>query len=395
MGKTSVALAVMHHQSVRDRFTDPCRFWVPCAKAESVPLLLGILYHSLCITRKSGDSLEDILSELELPSGQLHLQPHRILLLDNFETPWNLCDQEEIERILCTLEKIPRVSLFITMRANQPPTNQRWDTVHIQPLDLDASVKIYTEIHAKAIKLLANYAKTNGATPLELLDAWEWEGTAMLTLDSNSVTNALERSIKLSIESPRMRNSPDALELLILLALLQPLFQLRIYRTRGRLRACHSRDTFISASFQSHSPANSPRLSKSCPPSVLLTSISTQFFPGGPSYQPDKRLILSEEDNLQSILLSATADPDADVSPEILEALLILSLHHRWTRPRLNLIEHTLSVSQRIKNDEYIAKSLACYAEMCRGLSLYQDAVEKASQAREKFIALQDYSSAV
>jgi len=64
MGKTSVALAVMEHGAVRNKFSKNC-FWVPCIGATSPSLLLAILYSSLRITRDTNDTLADIRNELQ------------------------------------------------------------------------------------------------------------------------------------------------------------------------------------------------------------------------------------------------------------------------------------------------------------------------------------------
>ncbi|KAF5368528.1 hypothetical protein D9758_002294 [Tetrapyrgos nigripes] len=435
MGKTSVALAVMNHQSVRDRFIDSCRFWVPCAKAESVPLLLDTLHYSLCITRRTDDTLKDILIELESPSGKS--QPHRILLLDGFETPWNLDDQEEIKHILGSLQKVPRLSLFITMRASQPPADHRWDTEYIQPLDPEASAKTYTDIYNEAgkqsqlpelldaighiplaINLIANYAKSNEKTPSAMLDVWGREGTGISTLETGHIDKLMERSMKLSIESPLMKSSPDAFKVLVLLTLFPavvPTAHLQqfwmppsvnwldafgvldgaglIQREDDSVSVIPAIRTYLVHSnlipqpilheFQEH-------ILRVC--CSLLSQHSSS--PGNPSFKDDKEFISSEVDNFQGILLSATTDLDAPTSPELLDALLTLSLHHRWTRPRLDLIKHALAFFERVQNDKYIAECLACYAEMYRGLNMYAEAIGKALQAREKFIAIHDSSSA-
>jgi len=83
MGKTSVALAIMEHPDVQARFNDR-RFWVPCVEATSPSLFLDILAGSLRVTPATDDLLFDITTELRASSDP------RVILLDNFETPWDL-----------------------------------------------------------------------------------------------------------------------------------------------------------------------------------------------------------------------------------------------------------------------------------------------------------------
>ncbi|THV07625.1 hypothetical protein K435DRAFT_911496 [Dendrothele bispora CBS 962.96] len=439
MGKTSAALAVMEHPFVVKQFGDFNRFWIPCVKAESVALLLDTLYDSLCINRKTGNTLNDILAELEPPSGQLELQPFRALLLDNFDTPWNLGAQEqsEVEVILRSLMRIPNVSILITMRANQPPTEE-WERVRIPSLDPQASAKIYKDlcpnvreteeqalfqlVHAigylpLAITLIAKYAQTNGATPTELLEDWDREGTAILTLTDDGAHNMIDRSIKLSIDSPPMRRSSDSLKFLMFLSMFPagittsvlPDWNPNAINLRKALSVLSSaalieqRDEVVLVipvirSYVLHPIHTPPQFLKDARQHVLrvcCTFLSQHNSrPGDDCFPEDRLLISGQEVNLQSILLDATSQLETDVGPETFEALLILSRHQQWTRPRFEFVQHTLAVAERTGQESYVAQSLACYGEMCLALDQYNKAIEKLSLAHDKFILLGDRSAA-
>ncbi|KAG6809245.1 hypothetical protein H0H92_001040 [Tricholoma furcatifolium] len=82
MGKTSVSLAVMDDPGIKSCFADHLRVWVPCVKATSVSIFLDTLCSSLAIIRRDGDLRSNILAELKSSSPI-------IMVLDNFETPWN------------------------------------------------------------------------------------------------------------------------------------------------------------------------------------------------------------------------------------------------------------------------------------------------------------------
>jgi len=63
-------------------------------------------------------------------SSQASIVP-RVILLDNFETPWNQLegDQHNVERILRSLSSIPLLSILLTMRSNFPPSEEiDWNT---------------------------------------------------------------------------------------------------------------------------------------------------------------------------------------------------------------------------------------------------------------------------
>ena len=83
MGKTSVSLAVVESPLIKERFPGRNCVWVPCIEATSATLLLEILYTQLQVPGDKQVTLEKIISELDA------LKQPRLILLDNFETPWN------------------------------------------------------------------------------------------------------------------------------------------------------------------------------------------------------------------------------------------------------------------------------------------------------------------
>ncbi|KAF5345177.1 hypothetical protein D9758_009683 [Tetrapyrgos nigripes] len=405
MGKTSAALAVVEHQLVLERY-GASRFWVPCEKATSFSLLLDILYDSLCINKKTGQTLDDILTELEPPSGKPALQPYRLLLLDNFETPWNLDSQREVEKLLLELMNISRLSIVITMRANQPPTDQKWEIELIKPVDAEASVRIYTEIYPKT-STKGLYELLDTATPTRLLRDWRLEGPDVLTTADDGADNMINKSIALSIDKPPMSKSTDALRLLNLLAFFpaplphEHLAEYWVPETINQLKAVSVlsntalveltdatvfvipvvRSYIVRRTLQPDLAATRAHIHRVCCSLLALHKSS----PGDNSYVADKAFILSQEVNFQSIILDATSEPKANVSPEILEALLTLSWHQCWTRPRLDLVEHTLSVAKKALNAKYEAESQACSAEMYFLLNQFDQAIERVSLAHSQF----------
>jgi hypothetical protein len=228
MGKTSVALAVMESKAVGKKFREENRFWVPCIGATSPSLLLQILYQSLRITRDTGETLADIHSELKASTDP------RILLLDNFETPWNprQGDQRDVEHILRSLSALPHITILVTMRSNFPPSDEiEWEYKYLLPTDEEASRMIYTNIdpsaaahpalgnllHALghmpyAVTLMATLGKKSKSSPEELLTMWRTSGT--------DLQEGINHCISLSVNSKLVVDNPEALELLATLSML-------------------------------------------------------------------------------------------------------------------------------------------------------------------------------
>ncbi|KAG6824403.1 hypothetical protein H0H87_011861, partial [Tephrocybe sp. NHM501043] len=125
MGKTTLALSVLHEQTVADRY--PSRYFVSCEGTPSVPSLVGEIANALRIPLANRDAhlLDTILSSFPANS---------ILCLDNFETLW---DDEpmrvELEEFLSHLQ-LPHLGLMITMRGTQRPSRVSWSKPLLTPL---------------------------------------------------------------------------------------------------------------------------------------------------------------------------------------------------------------------------------------------------------------------
>ena len=188
MGKTSVSLAVVESLLIKERFRGGNCVWVPCIEAKSATLFLEILYIQL---QAPGDgnkqvTLEKIISELNASK-----EP-RLILLDNFETPWNALGgtQKQISDILRKLAMLSHVAILVTMRGTYPPCDTiEWHT--IQPTDEAACRRIFHDLNPSsksdpnvdrllaalghmpfAIALMANLGKRGKSTANELLETW-------------------------------------------------------------------------------------------------------------------------------------------------------------------------------------------------------------------------------
>jgi ATP-dependent Clp protease ATP-binding subunit ClpA len=120
MGKTSVSLAVVELPLIKKQFPSGNCFWVPCIEATTAGLFLEILYIQLQVPGDKQVKLEKIISHLNASK-----QPS-LILLDNFETPWNAPGtgtQKQIEDILRQLAELSHIAIFVTMRGTNPPCN--------------------------------------------------------------------------------------------------------------------------------------------------------------------------------------------------------------------------------------------------------------------------------
>ncbi|KAF5378118.1 hypothetical protein D9615_007542 [Tricholomella constricta] len=418
MGKTCTALAVMSHPDLKKQFSDRSLIWVPCVQATSIPLLLDTLYAALGTSQNTGNALADILSELNA-SDPL------VLLLDNFETPWNVDGRRsETERILRDIERIPHVTLFLTMRSSNAPCNDiQWYSVDLRAIDEDAARRIYTDINTEgsndpklpnllkvvgnmplAVTLMATVGKVTGLGAEELVKEYKRTGTAMLGQGSDA-EHSMDICISLSVDNPAMKKHPEAYELLATLAMLPvgttydvlaKWWARNLPNLTGALQvlreAClieRGRSYFfvlpvIQAYILDHSRfPNAVRLSMI--ESACKFLMHHKSVPGDVSYKENAAALTVEEDNLQAILLEVKV-----AETNVIEALLVLASHHAATRPRMEVIEHTLKLVRQMKsNQALLGDVLRTYAKMFLNLDRYDEALKHFGLAQEAFVAIQ------
>ncbi|KAK7030065.1 CTLH domain-containing protein [Favolaschia claudopus] len=232
MGKTALALATVHHPDVMAKY--PERHFVSCESATSYAELLVSLGLHLG-PEPSWQSPKAILNYFGACGPCL-------LVLDNFETPWEASEsRSEVEEFIGQLSGIPTLALLLTMRGVERPGKVKWSRPFLSPLDplsSTASRQIFLDIADEpddgedaalddlldlsdrlplAIALMANIASFEGY--LATLSRWQVENTALLS-DGHDKRSNLEKSITLSLNSPRLASSPNAINLLALISLL-------------------------------------------------------------------------------------------------------------------------------------------------------------------------------
>ncbi|KZV99122.1 hypothetical protein EXIGLDRAFT_762888 [Exidia glandulosa HHB12029] len=235
MGKTSLALNVLHEPSIAGRFGER-RYFVPCDSADASIDTIRVIGNAFGLSSSSRTTIEKGLRtslDLTLPT---------LLVLDNFESAWEALDRRaESEQVLELLSGFEHLSIMVTLRGMERPSGANWAKPFLPPLEplgrLDARQTFLAiadvsdndsafeqlldqlEDLPLAIVLMANLAQTESL--VSLVARWEDLSTALLTRnDSSHRLSSLDASIQLSLDSPRMKQSPEAASLLSLLALL-------------------------------------------------------------------------------------------------------------------------------------------------------------------------------
>ncbi|KAI0291032.1 hypothetical protein B0F90DRAFT_441653 [Multifurca ochricompacta] len=231
-GKTTLANAVLTHDRVREYY-GPCRYFVACESISSSGALLIELGKVLGVLKGSSDSLwSRIHTSLEAKEC--------IICFDNFESPWDQAEdtRHSVEELLSSVTEIRRVTVLITMRGTERPSETQWTRpplVPLQTLGHHAAKEIWMHIadvyndHAEelmkavdyvplAVNLLAHLSQTT--PPTLLWREWSSKQTRVVQRGQAHRLSNLEFSIQLSIDSGRMKANPRAKDLLGVLSML-------------------------------------------------------------------------------------------------------------------------------------------------------------------------------
>ena len=328
IGKTTIALAALHDDRIKERFGENRRF-VRCDQ------FLSNRNQFLSHLSKA------IGAEIENPESLASLRrflssKDMLIVLDNVES---ILDPEgpsgrEIYADVDELARYDNICLLITSRISTTPQNCKTLSIPILSLEAarDTFYRIYQyggrfgsidsvleqlQFHPLSITLLATVAQQNMWSADSLVTEWESQRTAVL---DSKFSGSLAATIELSLTSPTFRKlGPDAHEFLKAIAF----FPRGVHRENSRwlfptipnaprmldefciLSLTYRNDGFTTmlAPLRDHlrpqDPTSSPLLNmaKEC----YFTRLSGDIHPGKPGFE-EARWITSEDVNVEHLL---------------------------------------------------------------------------------------------
>ena len=443
IGKTSIALNVLHNDRIKERFGDNRRF----IRCDRFPVSLPHLLNSLSKVVGAG---------IENPEDLTSLQPFlssrkMILFLDNAESILDPqgTDAREIYTVVQELSRFSNICLGITSRISTVPPHFKRPA--IPTLSTKSACDIFYSIydnggqsevisdlvrqldfHALSITLLATTASHNLWDYNRLAKEWDVQRAQVLRTDYNE---SLATTIELSLASPTFCNlGPHARDLLGVVAFfpqgidennLDWLFptipdRKTIFDKFCVLSLTSRSDTFITmlAPIRDHLRPQDPKLSP------LLCAAKDNYFsrlsidvnPTKPGFK-EARWVVSEDINIEYLLDAFTSiDMDLDI---VWDTCASFMTHLYWYKCRYTvlgpkvegladdhrskpmclvglsrlsqsagnfveqkrLLTHALQLAREQVDDFQVAYALIKLSQANRALGLYKEGIQQAKEA--------------
>ena len=447
IGKTSTALAALHHDRIKQRFGDNRRF-ICCDK---FPASQANFLNQLSRVIGAGtENPEDLASLRPLLSSK-----EMFIVLDNAESILDPqgTDAREIYTMVRELSQFSNICLCITSRiSNIPPHCKR---LEIPTLPMESACDIFYSIygdgdrskvidgllqrldfHALSITLLATTASDNMWSLDRVAKEWDEQRGRVLRTDYNE---SLATTIELSLTSPTFRTlGPNARDLLGVIAFFPrgideenldwffPTIPDRknIFDKFCTLSLTYRNDGFITmlAPIQDYLCPRDPRSSSflCATKDHYLTRLSVDLDPDEPGFS-EAQWIKSEDANVEHLLHVFTSN---DMNAfDVWDACYHFMDHLYWQKPRKTvlrskiealpddhsskakclfylallvgvvgnhadkkrLLMRTLALGRAQEDDFRVAETLQSLSDVNRSLGLYSEGIPQAKEAFKMF----------
>ncbi|KAF5365130.1 hypothetical protein D9757_012606 [Collybiopsis confluens] len=240
MGKTALALHIIKNADVKNKFHDKI-FFVPCEISVDATSLVHTVVQSLGLKVHEGKTGFEVL-QTYLALAQRPI----LLILDNFETPWNgTGSQTAVINFIDQLLDYSSLFVILTMRAANGPGNRHWiklgGSAGLPQLDINEAQQMFLSLiqykthnpegldrllkeldgMPLAIVLIAQLQRQLDLGLDKLMDLWRTHKTAMLTNGSTDESRLTSVNVSINLSLMMIKKSnPECQKLLPVLSYL-------------------------------------------------------------------------------------------------------------------------------------------------------------------------------
>jgi tetratricopeptide (TPR) repeat protein len=445
IGKTSIALTVLHHDRIKAQFGENRRF----IRCDQFPASRTHFLARLSKVIGAGIENPEDLTPLRFTLSSKEM----LIILDNAESVLDPqgTGAREIYSMVDELCRFKNISLLITSRLTTVPPHCK--RPEIPTLSMEAACDIFYGIygnrrksgvindllhrlgfHALSVKLLATAASHNGWDFDRLAEEWDAQRAQVLQTVYNE---SLAATIELSLTSPTFLSlGPDARDLLEVIAFFpQGINETNInwlFPTLSNRKNLFSIFHVLSLTYRSNGfvmmlppirdylgpqdPRSSPLLctTRDC----YFSQLSVDADPNSPK-SGEGRWVVSEDVNIEHLLdVFTSVDPDTG---GIWDACYDLMIHLRWRKPRQTILgpkiealaddhpskpkclsqlaqlfrsvgnftegkrltTHTLELERRWGKDSHVAATLRRLSDFNRLLHHHEEGIQQVKEALE------------
>ena len=390
IGKTSVALAVLHSDPIKLRFGDNRRF----VRCDQFSASRANFLNRLSKVIGAGVENPEDLTPLRptLSSNEM------LIILDNAESILDPqgTDGREIYGLVEELSQLDNVCLCITSRITTIPPDCEYLAVPALSMDAAHSTfyRIYNndeksglideilkqlDFHPLSVTLLATVARQNQWDNSRLVEEWRRYQTSMLQTEHN---NSLAVTIELSLASPMFQQlGPDARGLLGVVAFFPQGIDEKnldwLFPTISNGKAAFDKFCILSLTYRSRGFITmlAPLRDYLCPKdpnaSIHLSATKAHYIarlsvfvdPGRPGFE-EARWITSEDVNVEYLLdVFSSADPNSEGIWDSCDSFM---RHLYWHKPRQTVLG--AKIEQLLDDHPYKPRGLFRVAELFQAL---------------------------